>query len=191
MPIALDPVALLCVPVVLERLEGTVSRPEVEVSAEPPAEARDKMAKSIRPVLGSTVKSRICPSVLPSLDCTALFMRWLSRTVLPDCIALELEELELAPKLLELWLLLDEELGLVDEELGLVDEPAVCASNPAPVSERIPPQSRLVMLRFFIVSLLVSVVCIVGSNAGEAGPALGSRYNSLVLDQCLRRPFLC
>jgi len=50
LPVMLDPEELLGVPVVLERLEGTVSRPEVEVSEAPPAEDRERMANSMRPL---------------------------------------------------------------------------------------------------------------------------------------------
>jgi len=40
----------LWVPPTLERLEGTVSLPEVEVSEELPPDARERMANSIRPL---------------------------------------------------------------------------------------------------------------------------------------------
>jgi len=104
LPIVLDPEELLGVPVVLERLDGTVSRPEVDVSDAPPADDNERIANAMRPLCGSTVRSRICPSVLPSWPCTEPFMIWLSRTVLPECIELALEPrlLELDPKVLEL-----------------------------------------------------------------------------------------
>ena len=103
LPMADDPAELLGVPTVLERLEGTVSRPEVEVSETPPADDKDRIANSIRPLWGSTVKSRTWPKVLPSWDWTELFRIWLSRTLLPECIALALEPrvLDLEPRLLE------------------------------------------------------------------------------------------
>ena len=57
-PVMLDAEELLGVPVVLERLEGTVSRPEVDVSEEPPADESERIANSMRPLCGSTVRSR-------------------------------------------------------------------------------------------------------------------------------------
>jgi len=57
---------LLGVPETLERLDGTVSRPEVEVSLAPPADESDSTANWIRPLCGSTMTSRMLPSVLPS-----------------------------------------------------------------------------------------------------------------------------
>jgi len=66
LPVVLDPAELLGVPVELERLDGTVSRPEVDVSEAPPADERERMANWMRPLCGSTVRSRICPRVLPS-----------------------------------------------------------------------------------------------------------------------------
>jgi len=91
LPMVVEPRELLGVPVVLERLEGTVSRPEVDVSEAAPAEESDRMANSMRPVWGSTVRSRTRPRVLPSCDCTELFRIWLSLTALPECIALAWE----------------------------------------------------------------------------------------------------
>jgi len=44
LPIALVAEELLGVPVTLERLDGTVSRPEVEVSEAPLPEAKDRIA---------------------------------------------------------------------------------------------------------------------------------------------------
>jgi len=43
-PVVEDPEELLGVPELLERLEGTVSRPEVEVSDEAPADESDRIA---------------------------------------------------------------------------------------------------------------------------------------------------
>jgi len=54
-----EPEELLGVPTELERLEGTVSRPDVDVSVEAPADERDRMANSMRPLCGSTVRSRM------------------------------------------------------------------------------------------------------------------------------------
>jgi len=62
----LDELLLLGVPVTLERLEGTVSRPEVDVSLAAPADDSDSTANWIRPLCGSTITSRMLPSVLPS-----------------------------------------------------------------------------------------------------------------------------
>jgi hypothetical protein len=66
LPVVVEPTALLGVPTLLERLEGVVSLPEVEVSDAAPAVERDRMANSTRPDCGSIVKSRICPRVFPS-----------------------------------------------------------------------------------------------------------------------------
>lgn len=63
---ALDELLLLGVPETLERLEGTVSRPDVEVSLAPPADESDSTANWMRPLCGSTITSRMLPSVLPS-----------------------------------------------------------------------------------------------------------------------------
>jgi len=68
LPMVVDPRELLGVPTVLERLEGTVSRPEVDVSEDAPADDRDRIANAMRPLCGSTIRSRTCPSVLPSCD---------------------------------------------------------------------------------------------------------------------------
>jgi hypothetical protein len=65
-PAAVAPAALLGVPIVLERLEGTVSRPEVDVFVAAPADESDRMANSMRPDCGSTIRSRMWPKVLPS-----------------------------------------------------------------------------------------------------------------------------
>jgi len=57
-PIALEEEALLGVPVTLERLDGTVSRPDVDVSEAPAAEVNAMIANSTRPDCGSNVRSR-------------------------------------------------------------------------------------------------------------------------------------
>jgi len=44
LPVIVEPVALLGMPDTLERLEGTVSRPDVEVSVAAPALDKDRMA---------------------------------------------------------------------------------------------------------------------------------------------------
>ena len=44
LPVIVEPAVLLGIPETLERLEGTVSRPEVDVSATPPALDKDKIA---------------------------------------------------------------------------------------------------------------------------------------------------
>jgi hypothetical protein len=170
LPIELLSDELLGVPVTLDRLEGTVSRPDVDVSEAPPPEAKERMANSIRPLCGSTVRSRICPSVLPSCPWTDPFMIWLSRSLLPECIwpeveprLLELEPrlLELDPRVLEFWLLDPRLLELW--LLGLVfrlelDDEDCCASTVLPVREIRPLQIILVTLSFFIFSLLVLVL---------------------------------
>jgi len=80
----LNPPAVPVPPDTLDRLEGTVSFPEVEVSAEPvPLEDKFKIANPTRPDCGSIVKSRTWPSVLPSCDWTGLFSSWLMRTLEP------------------------------------------------------------------------------------------------------------
>jgi hypothetical protein len=95
----------LWIPVVLDRLEGTVSRPDVDVSEAAPADDNERTAIWIWPDCGLTTKSRMCPNVLPSCDWTELFMSWLSRTLLPDCMAVLLpRELLLVPRRLELEL---------------------------------------------------------------------------------------
>lgn len=91
LPVVVDPAELLGVPTVLERLEGTVSRPDVDVSAALPDEDNERTANSMRPLCGSTMTSRMWPRVFPSCDCTLLFMSWLRRTLLPDCMELLLE----------------------------------------------------------------------------------------------------
>jgi len=58
-PVMLDDEELPDAPVLLERLEGTVSRPEVDVSVAAPADDRERIANSIRPLCGSTVRSRM------------------------------------------------------------------------------------------------------------------------------------
>lgn len=58
LPVVVDPEALEGVPEMLDRLDGVVSRPEVEVSVDAPADDSDRMAKSIRPLCGSTMTSR-------------------------------------------------------------------------------------------------------------------------------------
>lgn len=80
LPVRFAPTALLGMPEELDRVEGTVSRPDVDVSDTPPALDRDRMANWIRPLCGSITKSRICPSVLPDCDCTVPLMRLLNRT---------------------------------------------------------------------------------------------------------------
>lgn len=74
LPVMLAPEALLGTPDTLERLEGAVSRPEVDVSEAPPADESERIANSMRPDWGLTVRSRICPNVFPSCDWTVLFM---------------------------------------------------------------------------------------------------------------------
>jgi hypothetical protein len=75
LPIVVLPVTLPGVPETLDRLEGAVSRPEVDVSvAAPdvpiaaPADDKDNTANSTWPDCGFTVKSRMYPSVFPSFD---------------------------------------------------------------------------------------------------------------------------
>jgi len=103
LPVVVEPEELLGVPVTLDRLEGTVSRPDVDVSVAPPAEESERMANSTRPDCGSMVRSLTCPRVFPSCDWTELFSSWLKRTLFPDCMELLLpSELELEPNALEL-----------------------------------------------------------------------------------------
>lgn len=133
LPVRLEPLELLGIPETLDRLEGTVSRPEVDVSATPPAFDSDKMANWTRPLCGSTTKSRMYPKVLPSCDCTLELIRLLSRTALPELIEpwlepklldeLRLPELLLCPPKLEPCDCEDDdEPGVVDVEPGLVVE---------------------------------------------------------------------
>jgi hypothetical protein len=84
LPVKLLPVALLGVPITLDLLEGTVSRPDVEVSLAPPEVVNERMANWMRPVFGSTVKSRMYPRFLPSADWTGAFIRLLSRVLFPE-----------------------------------------------------------------------------------------------------------
>jgi len=148
LPVILDPIALLGIPEELDRLEGTVSRPEVDVSDTPPELESDRIANCTRPLCGSTTKSRICPRVLPSWDWTVPLMRLLKRTLLPELIELWLEPKLLdEPKLLELELCRCRVVSVWDDadELGLVLDDDCWASKALLEIERIPPQIKPVI----------------------------------------------
>jgi len=66
LPVMLDEDELLGVPETLERLDGTVSRPEVDVSDALPADESERIANWMRPLCGSTITSWILPRDLPS-----------------------------------------------------------------------------------------------------------------------------
>jgi hypothetical protein len=66
LPVVLEEYGLLELPETLERLEGTVSRPEVDVSDALPADESERIANWMRPLCGSTNTSWMLPRVLPS-----------------------------------------------------------------------------------------------------------------------------
>jgi len=66
LPVWLEEDEMLGVPETLDRLDGTVSRPEVELSDALPADESERIANWIRPLWGSTNTSWMLPRLLPS-----------------------------------------------------------------------------------------------------------------------------